>query len=102
MLLDPLFAQNLHFSRAPKTVCSGMHTSRSGKVWNIILHSLLFLSFQLIFSFFVQAQAQATSPGNDYDTDGTTDIAVWRLSTGEWWVLTSSSNFTTFFSVEWG
>ena len=29
----------------------------------------------------------------DYDADGRTDIAVWRPDTGEWWILTSSSDF---------
>ena len=38
----------------------------------------------------------------DLDGDGTTDIAVWRPSSGVWWVLTSGSDFTTFTSKGWG
>jgi len=67
-----------------------------------MLNSYLFLIFLLIFSFFVQVQAQAASPGNDYDGDGRSDVAVWRPSAGVWWILTSSSNFATSFTRGWG
>ena len=36
------------------------------------------------------------------DSDGVTDIAIWRPSEGGWWILTSSSNFTAFFVKGWG
>ncbi len=32
-------------------------------------------------------------PG-DYDGDGRDDVAVWRVSTGEWWILKSTGGFT--------
>jgi len=38
----------------------------------------------------------------DYDGDGRTDLAVYRPATGVWYVLTSSSGYTTFFTRQWG
>ena len=46
-------------------------------------------------------QGDVPAPG-DYDGDGKGDIAVWRPSSRVWWVLTSSSNFTTLTSKSWG
>src|SRR5205085_1672702 len=40
-------------------------------------------------------------PG-DYDGDGKTDPTVYRVSTGQWSVLTSSSNYTATIVVNWG
>ena len=40
--------------------------------------------------------------GNDYEGDGKMDLAIWRPSTGVWWILTSTSNFTTFLTRSWG
>ena len=40
-------------------------------------------------------------PG-DYDGDGKTDIAVYRPSTGYWYVLTSSSTWSNYQWYWWG
>jgi hypothetical protein len=40
-------------------------------------------------------------PG-DYDGDGMVDPAVYRPSTGQWFILKSSTNYTTTLVVAWG
>jgi len=42
------------------------------------------------------------SCASDYDGDGKAEIAVYRPSTGTWFIERSSSNYTTFFSIQWG
>lgn len=38
----------------------------------------------------------------DFDKDGKTDLAFFRPATGEWFVLRSSTNFSTFFGFPFG
>jgi len=38
----------------------------------------------------------------DYDKDGKSDIALWRPSNGNYFVLRSSSNFSTFYAYPFG
>ena len=40
-------------------------------------------------------------PG-DYDGDGKVDLAVYRASTGQWFILQSSTGGTTSVVVSWG
>ena len=47
------------------------------------------------------AALTGAGPG-DFDGDGTSDISVYRPSTGTWFTLKSSSNFTTSTSVAFG
>ena len=38
----------------------------------------------------------------DVDGDGRADIGVFRPSSGFWWGLSSSTNYSTYGSVQWG
>ena len=38
----------------------------------------------------------------DYDADGRADLAIYQVSTGNWYILLSGSNFTTTMSKNWG
>jgi len=38
----------------------------------------------------------------DFDGDGKTDLAVFRPTSGAWFILKSSTGFTTSASYQWG
>jgi FG-GAP repeat len=38
----------------------------------------------------------------DFDGDGRTDIVVYRPSTGNWFVLESSTSYTRWLTYQWG
>jgi hypothetical protein len=38
----------------------------------------------------------------DYDGDGKADFAIYRPSTGGWWILKSSTNYMTYSTNGWG
>ena len=40
-------------------------------------------------------------PG-DYDEDGKIDLGVYRPSTGRWFILLSSTNYTSWCTIQWG
>jgi hypothetical protein len=41
------------------------------------------------------------APG-DYDGDGKADLAVYRAETGFWYILQSSTNYSTYIAKQWG
>ena len=40
--------------------------------------------------------------GGDFDGDGKADVGIYRGSTGQWFILNSSTNGTTFSGYDWG
>ena len=42
------------------------------------------------------------SPRFDFDSDRKTDLGIYRPATGTWWILQSSSNYSTYQSQPWG
>ena len=54
-----------------------------------------------VFTVTVAATARARVP-NDFDGDGKSDVVVYRPSTGGWYVLRSTKNYSTFGTYMWG
>jgi uncharacterized protein YjlB len=48
------------------------------------------------------AAAAPKRPVGDFDGDGKTDVAVYRPATGFWYILKSSTNFTSAGAYQWG
>jgi hypothetical protein len=72
-------------------------TPTSNLVWYVLRSSDGAFFFR---SFGLTGSDLATQ--NDYDGDGITDIAVWRDTDGNFYVLKSNTNFTSYFGAPWG
>ena len=49
----------------------------------------------------VEALGDRPVPG-DWDGDGRSDLAVWRRSTGVWYLLMSTTGYSDYFTLQWG
>jgi sugar lactone lactonase YvrE len=43
-----------------------------------------------------------SAPGSDYDSDGKADLALYRPSTGYWYILYSGANYGNYGAYKWG